>query len=438
MCVHPRCARGVGCLARLPAPACGRRVRRALFASHPHEWGPCSTFRASTPPSGLRSKRKNSSSRTSPVGDRWSLDPARRQRLQRDLAQRIDAGCVRSLLPTAGSPRTSSANTIARSLQPAGRPGRPRTSCRCRPSSSALTGTRSIPAMAAGLPILLAPAQEQALWEGIIRDSEAGEALLAIPETAALAREAWQLAHAWRLHAALGDVPLNEDAKAFQQWAQRYETITRRERHTDGARLADVIASLLARTEIRKPKSLVHYGFDLVMPQQAALFEALAAAGCEVTGAGPEPRGGERLRLACADSADEIRRAAAWARARLEAQRRGAHRHRRARAGEASQGDPAHLQRGHGAGLRAAGQPAPGAPVQCFPRRAAVLVSARQRRVPRARAGGARDRFRAREPADPLPVSCWRGFRARAARAARRAAEEARRTGASRSTACSR
>src|SRR3970282_2122053 len=152
-----------------------------------------------------------------------------------------------------------------------------------------------------------------------LRESESGKALLAIPETAALAREAWQLAHAWRLMPLIGKSPPNEDAKAFKQWPRHYEAITRRERKTDGARLADVTASLLARTEIRKPKALVHYGFDLVMPQQAALFEALATAGCEVMGTGPEPRGGDRLRLACADSADEIRRAAAWARTRLEA-----------------------------------------------------------------------------------------------------------------------
>ena len=171
---------------------------------------------------------------------------------------------------------------------------------------------------AAGLAVLLAPFQEQALWETIIRDSDSGRALLAIPETAALAREAWQLAHAWRLMPQLGKFPPNEDGRAFQQWAQRYEAFTRRERQTDSARLADVTAALLARPEIRKPKSLVQYGFDLVMPQQAALFQALAAAGCEVASAGPDPRGGERCRLACADNMEEIRRAAAWARARLE------------------------------------------------------------------------------------------------------------------------
>jgi probable DNA repair protein len=172
---------------------------------------------------------------------------------------------------------------------------------------------------AAGLPVLLAPAQEQALWETVVRESDPGAALLAVPETAAVAREAWRLAHAWHMVSRLGAFPLNDDGKAFRLWAQRYEAATRRARQTDSARLADITAPLLARPEIHKPRPLVHYGFDLIVPQQQALFDALAAAGCEVTGAGPEPGEGECVRLACADSADEIRRAAAWARARLEA-----------------------------------------------------------------------------------------------------------------------
>jgi probable DNA repair protein len=172
---------------------------------------------------------------------------------------------------------------------------------------------------AVALPVVLAPAQELALWENVISESESGKSLLAIPEAAALAREAWQLAHAWRLYPWAGRGPVNEDAREFQQWARRYEAITRRERQTDGTRVADVAASTLARAEVRKPKSAVHYGFDLVMPQQAEFFRALAVAGCDVSGAGPARRGGAQLRVACADSIEEIRRAAAWARARLEA-----------------------------------------------------------------------------------------------------------------------
>ncbi len=238
--------------------------------------------------------------------------------MQHNLAQRIEAGCV-VVTPNrrlaAHLKREYDARQVA-----AGKLAWP--TADILPFSAFVErayGDALYSSHAASLPIPLAPAQEQALWESVIRESETGKALLAIPETAALARDAWQLAHAWDLMPRLGKFPLNEDGKAFQQWAQRYEAITRRERQTDGARLPNVTAVLLARPEIRKPESLIYYGFDLVMPQQAALFQALAAAGCEVAAAGPALRDGERRRVVCADSTEELRRAAAWARARLEA-----------------------------------------------------------------------------------------------------------------------
>ncbi len=172
---------------------------------------------------------------------------------------------------------------------------------------------------AAEMPLLLTPAQEQALWENIIRSSAAGEALLAVPETARLAREAWELAHAWRLVPRLRNFPLNEDNKAFQEWAQRHERDTRRERLTDSARLADLVAAAWGCAEIRKPKSLIGYGFDIVMPQQTELLARLRAAGCEVALAQAQPRNGGALRVAYTDCREEMQRAATWARARLEA-----------------------------------------------------------------------------------------------------------------------
>jgi probable DNA repair protein len=173
--------------------------------------------------------------------------------------------------------------------------------------------------LAADLPLSLTSAQEQALWEGIIRGSEAGGALLAVPETARLVREAWQLAQAWRLMPRLKGFPLNEDGRAFQDWAQRYERETGRDGHTDGARLADLVAPLFGGDQVQTPKLLVCYGFDIVTPQQSALFARFKDAGREIVFAGPQPRRGDVRRLACKDSRDEIHRAAAWARSELEA-----------------------------------------------------------------------------------------------------------------------
>lgn len=176
---------------------------------------------------------------------------------------------------------------------------------------------------AAELPLLLTTAQEQVLWENAINRSDTGAALLAAADAAQLAREAWQLAHAWHLIPRLRKFPLNEDGKAFQDWSQRYEQTAERLRQIDRARLCNLVTGLCARAEIRKPKRLVCYGFDIVTPQQTALLSKLEDIGCEVILVRPQsqlqlPSGNVR-RVACNNSGDEIRRAAVWARARIEA-----------------------------------------------------------------------------------------------------------------------
>ena len=62
------------------------------------------------------------------------------------------------------------------------------------------------------LPLLLTPAQEQAIWEEILRDAQ----LLSRAQTAAQCRDAWRLMHAWRIPPGRG----GDDAAAFQRWSQ--------------------------------------------------------------------------------------------------------------------------------------------------------------------------------------------------------------------------
>ncbi|SCX44316.1 PD-(D/E)XK nuclease family protein [Nitrosospira sp. Nsp1] len=178
-------------------------------------------------------------------------------------------------------------------------------------------------AQASHLPALLRPAQEQVLWEDAIARSDTGTVLLAVAEAARLAREAWQLAHAWHFIPRLGDFPLNEDGKAFRDWSRYYEETTRRARQTDRARLCDLVAGLCLRPEINKPKRLICYGFDIITPQQAALLVKLEDAGCEVMLAQPQPQRSPQdpgsRRVQYDDAGEEIYCAAAWARARIEA-----------------------------------------------------------------------------------------------------------------------
>jgi probable DNA repair protein len=172
----------------------------------------------------------------------------------------------------------------------------------------------------AGLPLLLTPDQAQTLWEEVIRRSPAGKDLLAIPETAAQAAEAWALAHAWLLLERLGRTPLGDDGAAFASWACDYDARTDRGRLTDHARLAAFVARVLDDPQVRRPRHLVAYGFDVVTPQQRAFLEALAARSVEVATCGPVRRAGAAVRIAALDARDEMLQAARWARARLEAE----------------------------------------------------------------------------------------------------------------------
>jgi ATP-dependent helicase/nuclease subunit B len=172
--------------------------------------------------------------------------------------------------------------------------------------------------LAERLPLLLAPDQEQSLWEDVVR-RRAGNALLAVPETATLAREAWTLACAWDLADGLPGALAGEDAAEFAAWAREYAARTGREQFIDRARLAALAAEVVDAPRVRKPALLVAYGFDAIAPQQAALLEALAARGVTLARAGAPRCAAQVARLACADAGAEFQLAARWARARLEA-----------------------------------------------------------------------------------------------------------------------
>lgn len=151
------------------------------------------------------------------------------------------------------------------------------------------------------LPLLLTPAQEQAIWEEIL----AGADLLSIAQTAAQCRDAWRLVHAWRIPAGPG----GEDAQTFREWARKYEARTRGE--IDGARLSDLVLQLI--NEMKRPNLLVAYAFDIVPPQANELLASFTLAHCA-----PERSGGSATKLSFRSARQELERAAAWARARLE------------------------------------------------------------------------------------------------------------------------
>lgn len=176
--------------------------------------------------------------------------------------------------------------------------------------------------LAPTIPLLLASAQEQVLWEEAIRGSKLAETLLSAAPAATQCRAAWRLAHAWQLAGRLTGAAESEDAKAFVDWAARYERVASRHGQTDAARLPDVVAGLLDEGALRKPRTLVLYGFDIVTPQQKAFCAALDRQGVAIAACGvpaPASDGGSAACIAFEAARDEWHAAAQWARARLEA-----------------------------------------------------------------------------------------------------------------------
>lgn len=172
-------------------------------------------------------------------------------------------------------------------------------------------------------PLLLSLPQELALWESVIRNSAAGETLLRIPQTAQQAQEAWQLAHAWRLIGKLRYPDVNEDSAVFLGWAQSYREITARNRQIEQARLCDWIIDQYDTLGIDKLVAVICYGFDVFTPQQITFLQKLTNSGCSVTVANavsPQRQSQSAAqRFECLNAQDEIYRAAAWTRDRLEA-----------------------------------------------------------------------------------------------------------------------
>lgn len=168
------------------------------------------------------------------------------------------------------------------------------------------------------LPLLLSPAQELTAWEEAIRASRFAKDLFALGPAVSQCREAWHLAHAWRVPLDARRIP-NEDGRAFLEWAAHYERTLRERGHADPARAADLVAPLLAGARLRKPATLAMVGFDIVTPQQRELLEKLAAAGSTVVEVAATARKSRVARVAVADAKAEIDAAARWARTRLEA-----------------------------------------------------------------------------------------------------------------------
>ena len=169
-----------------------------------------------------------------------------------------------------------------------------------------------------GLPLLLSPAQEQALWEETLQQAGAAQKLVALAPAAAQCSEAWSLMHQWRLSDRIREAQ-SVDTRTFADWSSRYRQATDANRQIDAARLPDAIGPLLGGAAIRKPCVIALFGFEQLAPQSLDFLQALEEHGVQIVDVPVPRREGRSIRLELTEARDEIFAAARWARARLEA-----------------------------------------------------------------------------------------------------------------------
>jgi probable DNA repair protein len=172
--------------------------------------------------------------------------------------------------------------------------------------------------LASSIPVPLSGPEEQLLWEEAVRASQWSEGLLSIAAAAALAGEAWQLAHAWGIAGAIASWPGPEDAQAFAAWCKAFLRRTDRDGFTDTARQPAVVAALLGQGAFDQPATLVAFAFDMVTPQQGDFFSACERAGIELHHCAPAAVDARVQRVVFRSPREELVHASRWARDRAE------------------------------------------------------------------------------------------------------------------------
>ncbi len=171
------------------------------------------------------------------------------------------------------------------------------------------------------LPVLLDEGQELWLWEGIIREHQERRpelGLLQVEATAKSIRNAWHLLRGWNLN--LNDLNhgLNQDARAFRDYAREFLQRTDAHGWLSRSELGERIGRAMSATAGRYGAGITWLGFDQLTPSQLALRDRFMASGIDVSViSAADPAANARF-LGCRDPSHEIESAARWARALLE------------------------------------------------------------------------------------------------------------------------
>src|SRR5918993_2800935 len=169
----------------------------------------------------------------------------------------------------------------------------------------------------AGVPAPLTTAQEHGLWEAVVSDSNLG--MLSPTVGAALAADAWALAHQCNVASSVRRYTAVADTRVFVKWSDEYLRRAEAALATDQARLPDIVREYVEAGTIPTPGRVLLAGFDETTPQQQRLFDALVRRGTACDRFEPLQHHRPPQRAACLDSHDEHEKVADWAAARIAA-----------------------------------------------------------------------------------------------------------------------
>lgn len=162
---------------------------------------------------------------------------------------------------------------------------------------------------------LLSEQQSLALWERIVADSDTGKALLNPAQAARNAQRSWQRLHQYRIPLHKVSAYPTEEAQTFFDWAQQFVAATHAKGWVDSARFA----SWLHASEFLPESDLIVYGFDDCTPDMEHLLQYWQERGVVVHRPESAPRRAQVQVLTAQDKQAELKQAAVWARAQLEA-----------------------------------------------------------------------------------------------------------------------
>ena len=166
--------------------------------------------------------------------------------------------------------------------------------------------------------LLLSGDQESVLWQQIIEDSDYRDNLLQISSVAEQAVGAWQRLKEYNVPIFPEGTPMNEDIFAFKSWADEFQSRCRHNNWIDNASLADILRPDAATDPDAFGHGVTLAGFDQLTPQQTMLCKGMKTAGIPVDECPIEDRNISAQVADFADTDQEIRTAAGWARRLIE------------------------------------------------------------------------------------------------------------------------